>query len=53
MTNDERDAVVAKMLAEPEVVKEEIRAEWKKANPKGTDAEFENHWGVVEATFGI
>lgn len=53
MTNEERDATVAKMIADPESTKEEIRAEWKKEHPEGTDADFENHWGAVTATFGI
>jgi hypothetical protein len=38
---------------DPEILKEEIFAEWMKEHPDGTREQFEVQWGVVTAVFGI
>jgi hypothetical protein len=53
MNDEERAKVVAELTADPAKVKADAFAEWKKEHPNGTEADFENEWGVVEAVLGL
>ena len=37
----------------PDILKEEIFAEWMKEHPDGTREQFEVQWGPVKAIFGL
>ncbi len=51
MTQDERDAVVNDMLANPDKIREEFFAEKRKEG--FTDEEITSAWGIVTQTFGL